>query len=64
MLGGGADELGLGPRRTKAERANPRPCGGEDDKPGREERSFEASTCREREREKPEGSGGCGADVD
>lgn len=31
LLGGGAEELGLGPRRTKAERANPRSCGGEDD---------------------------------
>lgn len=29
-LGGGADDLGLGPRRTKAGRANPRSCGGED----------------------------------
>lgn len=38
MLGGGAEELGLGPRRTKAERANPRSCGGEDD-PG--ERGFD-----------------------
>jgi hypothetical protein len=55
LLGGGADELGLGPRRTKAERANPRSCGGEDE-PRREERR--AST--RREREPGEGSGGCG----